>query len=725
MKRTEVSASSVWLAVLGAILFLLLVRGESLAATYYVSPAGNDGNSGSATAPFKTIQKAANAVNAGDTVIVKDGVYTDTDGNGYIVYLNYKNGTSASWITFRAEHKWGAVLDGETYTTATAWVIENSSYIRIEGFDQQHLKSGNLHVGTNSHDIYFYRNRVHDAGRVQIFCSDPLIDYGQGGGGFTSGSSYNITFDSNIFYNLGRLQGGCSSYDYNHDHGLYLRGDTTTVVNNVFYNCLSGWPIQADGGANNPTGVQDLVIVNNTFYGDNPGAGGHILLWYDVGNITIENNISHSNGGYLIKNATQQQYNWPDSYGQGKVYNNLVYGGTVYQYAPTKNWTASGNIEGKDPKFANLGAYDFHLQGGSPAIDKGVYVAGLDYDVDGNPINGIPDIGAYEYVDSIDVTAPSTPSGLSASAVSSAQINLSWNASTDNVGVSGYKVYRNSALIATVAATGYSDKGLLPSTTYTYKVASFDAAGNTSGRSIAVSLMTVDSTPPTAPVSLTARAASSSRVNLSWQASTDNVGVAGYKVYRNSALIATVATTGYSDAGLLPLTTYTYSVAAYDAAGNSSAKSFRTVSTLNPVIYLSNLQYAGTPVNGWGPVERDMSVGETAAGDGHPITLDGITYAKGLGVHTNSEIIYNLGKKYSRFVSDLGIDDEVASGSVVFQIWADGAKIYDSGIVTRSSAIKNVSVSVKGKSELKLVVTGAGDGNTSDHADWAGAYLLN
>jgi hypothetical protein len=104
--------------------------------------------------------------------------------------------------------------------------------------------------------------------------------------------------------------------------------------------------------------------------------------------------------------------------------------------------------------------------------------------------------------------------------------------------------------------------------------------------------------------------------------------------------------------------------------------------------------------------------------------MNDVTYAQGLGVHSNSEITYNLAKKYSRFVSDLGVDDEVENGSVVFQIWVDGAKVYDSGIVTRSSAIKNVSVSVKGKSELKLVVTDAGDGGSGDHADWAGAYLL-
>src|SRR5262249_45343340 len=82
-----------------------------------------------------------------------------------------------------------------------------------------------------------------------------------------------------------------------------------------------------------------------------------------------------------------------------------------------------------------------------------------------------------------DTTAPSTPAGLTASAASSSQINLSWTASTDNVGVTGYRVYRGGALIATQGtATSYQDTGLSPSTTYSYAVQAFDAAGNSSAQ---------------------------------------------------------------------------------------------------------------------------------------------------------------------------------------------------------------------------------------------------
>ena len=138
-----------------------------------------------------------------------------------------------------------------------------------------------------------------------------------------------------------------------------------------------------------------------------------------------------------------------------------------------------------------------------------------------------------------DTTAPSIPSGVSAVAASSSQINVSWTASTDNIGVQGYKVYRNGNQVATVSTTAYSDTNLSPSTSYAYTIAAYDAAGNTSAQSASASATTPaspppsDTTAPSVPGSVSAVAASSSQINVSWAASTDNIGVQGYKVYRN------------------------------------------------------------------------------------------------------------------------------------------------------------------------------------------------
>src|SRR5207249_1688855 len=79
-----------------------------------------------------------------------------------------------------------------------------------------------------------------------------------------------------------------------------------------------------------------------------------------------------------------------------------------------------------------------------------------------------------------DTQAPTVPTGLTATAVSTSQINLSWTASTDNVGVTGYKIFRNSVQVGTATTTSYSDTGLSASTTYTYTASAYDLAGNNS-----------------------------------------------------------------------------------------------------------------------------------------------------------------------------------------------------------------------------------------------------
>jgi chitodextrinase len=189
-----------------------------------------------------------------------------------------------------------------------------------------------------------------------------------------------------------------------------------------------------------------------------------------------------------------------------------------------------------------------------------------------------------------DTQAPTAPTGPTATVVSSAQINLSWTASTDNVGVSGYRVERCSGVSCTAFAqigkpttTTYSDTGLTASTSYSYRVRATDAAGNLSAYSSTVSATTQappDTQAPTVPSGLTATAVSSSQINLSWAASTDNVGVTGYRVERcagagcsNFVQIATPTATSYNDSGLPAGGSYSYRVRATDAAGNLSGYS--------------------------------------------------------------------------------------------------------------------------------------------------------
>ena len=198
-------------------------------------------------------------------------------------------------------------------------------------------------------------------------------------------------------------------------------------------------------------------------------------------------------------------------------------------------------------------------------------------------------------VDGPDTTAPSVPTGLNATAQGQTQINLTWSVSTDPTvagqvtsGVIGYKVYRDSAHVATVALVpSYQDTGLVASTQYSYRVSAVDQAGNESAQSGAVLESTSgvpdqpDTTAPTVPANLSATAVSSSQINLTWSASTDPTvsgdttsGVAGYQVYRGGSLIATLGlVTTYQDTGLAAATLYSYTVASRDVAGNASAQS--------------------------------------------------------------------------------------------------------------------------------------------------------
>ena len=174
-----------------------------------------------------------------------------------------------------------------------------------------------------------------------------------------------------------------------------------------------------------------------------------------------------------------------------------------------------------------------------------------------------------------DTSAPTTPFALTANTVSSSQITLSWADSTDNVAVTGYRVFRNGTLVATLGnVTIYQSTGLSPATSYSYAVRAFDAAGNVSGLSASASATTqpaADNAAPSTPAGLAANTLSSSRVNLSWSASTDNVGVTGYRVYRDGVfLIAVGNVTAYQVIGLTPSTTYAFHVDAVDAAGNAS-----------------------------------------------------------------------------------------------------------------------------------------------------------
>ncbi|MFD0313449.1 NPCBM/NEW2 domain-containing protein [Streptomyces flavalbus] len=139
--------------------------------------------------------------------------------------------------------------------------------------------------------------------------------------------------------------------------------------------------------------------------------------------------------------------------------------------------------------------------------------------------------------------------------------------------------------------------------------------------------------------------------------------------------------------------------------------------------YLSDLPWLAAG-NGWGPVERDTSNGEQAAGDGRPITVGGTAYAKGLGVHAPSDVAVYTGRRCERVTADVGLDDETgALGTVAFEIWADGVRVATTGVLTNAMPAQPLTADVTGAQVVRLVTTDGGDGVDYDHADWAEARV--
>jgi beta-galactosidase GanA len=233
-------------------------------------------------------------------------------------------------------------------------------------------------------------------------------------------------------------------------------------------------------------------------------------------------------------------------------------------------------------------------------------------------------------------------------------------------------------------------------TTFTVPARGSDARG------VAVSLSTPDgwTATPTTPVEA-GRVAAGRSFTASWQVT--------------------------APAGEQPAAAVLDATAVYRVRGRADrATATTTVGVPTPpptgVNSVSDLPFVST--NGWGPVERDSSNGEALAGDGRPIAVAGVQYAKGLGVHPDGDISLNLGGNCSRFTATVGVDDEVGdAGSVRFSVLGDGATLVTTPVLTGTSAAFALDVDLAGVGQLDLVVDDGGDGNGSDHSDWAAATL--
>jgi hypothetical protein len=145
--------------------------------------------------------------------------------------------------------------------------------------------------------------------------------------------------------------------------------------------------------------------------------------------------------------------------------------------------------------------------------------------------------------------------------------------------------------------------------------------------------------------------------------------------------------------------------------------------------FVSDLPWTGES-NGWGPIERDQSNGESARGDGQPLSIQGTSFAKGVGMHAAAALSTWLGRGCTRFTAQVGIDDEVltppgdtGSGSVIFAVYGDGQLLAQTPVVTNADGTVPLDVDVTGVRTLRLSAGEATNGKNFDHADWGGAQL--
>jgi len=251
---------------------------------------------------------------------------------------------------------------------------------------------------------------------------------------------------------------------------------------------------------------------------------------------------------------------------------------SVGQTAITLSWNASADDVG-------VAGYRLHVGGSMVGT-----TTGTSYTLSALSCNSVYSLGVAAYdaagnTSAVATTAqqtqqctgvaspPSTPTGLTSSNVGQTSITLSWNPSSSGVGLAGYQLSVNGSQVGTTASTSYTFTGLACGTTYTLGAAAVDVTSQVSGTATLMGQTQAcagDTAPPTTPSGLTPSNVGLSSITLSWAASSDNVGVAGYRLFLNGSQVGTSNSTSFSFGGLTCGISYTLGVAAYDAAGNVS-----------------------------------------------------------------------------------------------------------------------------------------------------------
>jgi hypothetical protein len=382
-------------------LLAILLFAVSAAAqnNYYVTTTGHDSNPCSQSAPCLTINHAAGLTAPADTVHVAAGTYAGSVGISH-------SGTANSRITIISDTKWGARIPPV--------VNISGSFVTFQGFEIDGTLSGNVCCGIDSAGttaLWIIGNKIHDtasAGNSTGTCVI-CVDAGAVGGG------HHIIDGNFLYHNNGGAAG--STPVNNGQHGIYSELDHDIVRNNIVVDQGGGWCIHSWHKVTNWT------VVNNTV-ANCPNGG--IVLGDDGStgvvhnNDTITNNIVVNSGSVSTGNGGIN----PRACGSNDVVqNNLMYGNTPSNYVGSCSGATLANSQtgSNSTTFVNYtgtGTGDYHLKAGSTGIDTGTSscatgmspcVPNTDFDGNSRLVNGIWDIGAFEFG---GAAGPSPPTNL-------------------------------------------------------------------------------------------------------------------------------------------------------------------------------------------------------------------------------------------------------------------------------------------------------------------------
>ena len=446
-------------------------------------------------------------------------------------------------------------------------------------------------------------------------------------------------------------------------------------------------PVQYCDSKGNNSSYEHIATVTIGDFTNNSGAAGYTDFTSKVINLSAGSNYSISlTPGFASSSYNEYFKIWIDYNHDGDFTDagELVYdAGSLTQTTVTGSFTVPSI-----PEITTRMRVSMKYNGSQTSCEAFSYGEVEDYTV----------VIGSQVVDQ----PPTAPANLTSSNIAQTSVNLSWDASSDDNGVTGYDVYKDGAVINTTTNTSFEVTGLSAATSYSFYVKAKDAAGNVSDASNTVNVTTLNATdePPTAPANLTSSNITKTSVDLSWDASSDDNGVTGYDVYKDGAVINTTTNTSFEVTGLSAATSYSFYVKAKDAAGNvSDASNTVNVTTLDD----NQSSYCASSGNTTYNTSTTKVVFNTINNSS--------AKPSGYSDYTSQSTDVKIGYKYDLTVN-VNTDGNYTAHTIVWIDWNNDGDFSDANETYNMGTATNVSDGATGNSPLSITIPSGFTGST-------------